>query len=148
MFVLDVVTTVCLGLLIGTEFSVSVFINPVLRRLDEQAQARATGLFARRLGSAMPFWYAGSLLLLIAGAVVRRQEAGDALLIAACVIWAAVIVATVLVLVPIANRMSRLDSDSFPPEAQREHQTWDRLHRVRVGALAAAAICFWVAVRV
>jgi uncharacterized membrane protein len=148
MLVLDVVTTLCVGLLIGTEFAVSVFINPILRKLDDGAQARAIGLFARRLGFVMPFWYAGSLLLLLAGAAVRWREAGDALMIAACAIWAAVIVATVLVLVPINNRMMQLDAKVFPTEALREHRTWDRWHRVRVAALAAAAVCFLVAVRV
>ena len=148
MMVLDVVTTVCIGLLIGTEFAVSVFINPILRKLDDHAQAQAIGLFAKRLGFVMPFWYAGSLVLLIAGVVVRWHGVGDSMLIAACAIWAAVIVATLLALVPINNRMMQLDATAFPVEAQREHRTWDRWHRVRVGALTAAAVCFLVAVRV
>lgn len=148
MLVLNIATTLCIGLLLGTEFAVSVFINPILRKLDDGAQAQAIGLFAKRLGFVMPFWYAGSFLLLLAGTVVRWRGAGDALLIAACVIWAAVIVATLLVLVPINNRMMRLDAKAFPAEAQREHRKWDRWHRVRVGALAAAAVFFLVAVRV
>jgi uncharacterized membrane protein len=148
MMVLDVVTTVCIGLMIGTEFAVSVFINPILRKLDDAAQAQAIGLFARRLGFVMPFWYAGSLLLLIAAAVVRWHEVGDSLAIAACAIWAAVIVATLLVLVPINNRMIKLEAKGFPEEAHREHRKWDRWHRVRVGALTAAAVCFLVAVGV
>lgn len=49
---LDIVTTVCIGLLIGSEFAVSVFINPILRKLDDLAQANAIHLFARRLGIA------------------------------------------------------------------------------------------------
>jgi len=48
MIVLDIVTAVCIGLLIGTEFAVSVFINPILRKLDDRAQAHAIRLFARR----------------------------------------------------------------------------------------------------
>ncbi len=71
---LNIVTTVCIGLLIGTEFSVSVFINPVLRRLDEASRSRAVRMFAKSLGTAMPFWYAASLLLLIAEAIVHRHE--------------------------------------------------------------------------
>jgi len=66
---LTIITTLCIGLLIGTEFSVSVFINPILRRLDVLAQAHAIRLFARRLGAAMPFWYTASLLLLIGEAI-------------------------------------------------------------------------------
>jgi uncharacterized membrane protein len=148
MMVLDIVTTVCVGMLIGTEFAVSAFINPILSRLDDGARAQAVGMFARKLGFVMPFWYAGSLLLLVAATVAHWHDAEEALLIAACAIWVAVIVATLLVLVPINNRMMQLDARAFPAEAQREHLKWDRLHRVRVGALTAAAVCFLLAVGV
>jgi uncharacterized membrane protein len=148
MMVLDVATTVCIGLLIGTEFAVSVFINPILEKLEDGARAQAVGMFARKLGFVMPFWYVGSFLLLVAGAALRWHRAGGSLLIAACAIWVAVIVATLLVLVPINNRMMKLDAKVFPAEAQREHRKWDRLHRVRVAALTAAVVCFLVAVGV
>jgi len=134
--------------MIGTEFSVSVFINPILRRLDVPGQARAIPLFARRLGTAMPFWYAACLLLLISEAIAYRHESGDVLLIAAGTIWAAVIIHTVLVLVPINNRMAQLGSDAFPQEAQREHNKWDSLHRFRVVALVAAMVCHLVAIQI
>ena len=58
MIFLDIVTTVCIGLLIGTEFAVSVFINPVLQRLDTGTRMKTISYFAKRLGTAMPFWYA------------------------------------------------------------------------------------------
>ena len=146
MLALNIVTTLCIGLLIGTEFSVSVFINPILRKLDDRAQASAISLFAKRLGTTMPFWYAASLLLLIGQAVLRRQESGDPLLIAAIAIWAAVIIHTMLVLVPINNRMMKLDSSAFSTEQQREHKKWDNLHRIRVAALTASMICCLVAI--
>ena len=141
---LYVATTVCIGLLIGTEFAVSAFINPVLRRLEDRAQARAISLFAARLGRAMPFWYGISLLLLAAEALVEPHEPGVALLIA-CAIWLAVIVLSVLFLVPINNRMMRLDAASFPEEAQREHRRWTALHHLRVAALVVAMVCFLLA---
>jgi uncharacterized membrane protein len=146
MLALNIVTILCIGLLIGTEFAVAVFINPILRKLDDRAQANAIRLFAKRLGTAMPFWYAASLLLLIGQAFLRRQESGDALLIAACAIWVAVIIHTLLVLVPINNRMIQLDSDAFSAEAQREHTKWDNLHRFRVAALVASMVCCLVAI--
>ncbi len=46
MLILNVVTVLCVGLLIGTEFAVSAFINPILRKLDDGAQAQAISLFA------------------------------------------------------------------------------------------------------
>jgi uncharacterized membrane protein len=142
---LYIATTVCIGLMIGTEFAVSAFINPVLRRLEDRAQARAISLFATRLGWAMPFWYGLSLLLLVVEIVVERHEPGVALLIVASAIWLAVIVLTVLFLVPINNRMMLLDAASFPEEAQREHRRWTALHHLRVVALVVAMVCFLLA---
>ena len=94
----------------------------------------------------MPFWYAASLLLLIVQAILRRQESGDTLLIAACAIWVAVIIHTLLVLVPINNRMMKLDSNAFSAEEQREHNKWDNLHRFRAAALTASMVCCLVAI--
>ena len=84
---LDIVTTVSIGLLIGTEFAVAVFINPILRKLGAREELRAIRLFAAKLGAAMPFWYCGSFLLMIGEAILRHSENGFMLLIAAIVIW-------------------------------------------------------------
>jgi uncharacterized membrane protein len=145
--ILDIMTILCIGLLIGTEFAVSAFINPVLRKLEDRAQARAISLFAGRLGKAMPFWYCFSLLLLIIESAVRHHEPSDLLLIAASGIWFVVIVLTLLFLVPINNRMMKLDARSFPTEAQQEDRRWETLHRGRVVALAASLVCVLIAVR-
>lgn len=142
---LYIATTICIGLLIGTEFTVSAFINPVLRKLDNRAHARAVSLFAVRLGRAMPFWYGLSLLLLVVKTIASRDEPGNVFLITACAIWLAVIVFSVLFLVPINNRMMQLDALSFPEEAQQEHRRWTSLHHLRVAALVVAMICFLLA---
>jgi uncharacterized membrane protein len=143
---LDVVTTVCIGLLIGTEFTVAVFINPILRKLEASEELRAISLFAAKLGTAMPFWYGVSLLLLIAELMSRHNESGFLLLIAASAIWAAVIVLTILFLVPINNRLTRVDPDAAVEPALNEHGRWDAMHRWRVAALTAAMVCFLIAV--
>lgn len=145
MIFLDVVTTICIGLLIGTEFAVSVFINPVLERLDPSTRIRTTSYFAKRLGSAMPFWYALSFLLLIVEAVFRRHSAGESLLIAAIALWFAAIILSVTILVPINNRIMRLDANS-PASSLQEHSRWDLLHRGRVVLLVASMVCFLLAV--
>jgi uncharacterized membrane protein len=146
-FFLNLTTILCTGLLIGTEFSVSAFINPILRKLDDRAQGEAIQLFARKLGFVMPFWYAGSLLLLILEILARRHQAGALLLGAACGIWIAVIVLTLLFLVPINNRMARMDPGEFRGAAQQEHQRWDFLHRLRVAALSAAMVLLLIGIR-
>jgi uncharacterized membrane protein len=143
---LDIVTTVCIGLLIGTEFAVAVFINPILRKLGAREELRAIRLFAAKLGAAMPFWYGTSFLLLIAEAVLRHGENSYLLVIAASVIWAAVIVQSIVFLVPINNRLARLEPDAEAEPALKEHGHWDAMHRWRVASLTAALVCFLTAV--
>lgn len=143
---LDILTILSVGILIGTEFTVSVFINPVLWRLDDRAQAFAVKSFAKMLGTAMPFWYAGNLALLITEAVVRHSQAGFSLLIASCALWTVVIVLTVLFLVPINNRISSLTDEVFSEAVKREHKLWDMRHRLRVVALGLAMVLLLVAV--
>lgn len=146
MIYLDIVTTVCLGLMIGTEFAVSAFINPVLQRLDSAARMKAISMFAKRLGTAMPFWYGLSFLLLIAETVFHRGTLGEPLLISASVLWLAAIILSVTVLVPINNRMIRLDASSSAEASLREHRRWELLHRGRVVVLVASMVCFLLAV--
>ncbi len=143
---LDIVTIVCIGLMIGVEFAVSAFIGPILARLDVSARAQATRLFAKTLGTAMPFWYGLSLLFLVAEAVVRHNQRGFGALVTACVIWAAVILLTVLFLVPINNRVAKMEGAVFSESLQREHRRWETLHRWRVFALAVAMVCLCVGI--
>jgi uncharacterized membrane protein len=145
--ILGIVTTICIGLMVGTEFAVSAFVNPILEKLDDSMQAHATRLFARKLGTVMPFWYSLSLLLLIAETITMRQHPGMAFLSAASVIWAAVIVLTLMLLVPINNRIANMDSATFTDSLRGEHARWDALHRWRVLALGVAMICMLVGIR-
>ena len=144
--ILDIAAIICIGWMIGTEFAVSVFIGPVLDQLGP-AKAKATSLFAGRLGTAMPFWYILSLLFLIAETLLRRHESGVGLLITATAIWVAVIVGTLFLLVPINNRIARSQSETFSEKLQKEHRRWERLHRGRVALLAIAMVCLCVAIR-
>lgn len=148
MTFLNIATVVSIGLLVGTEFTVSAFINPVLSQLDRRAHGDAVRIFARKLGTAMPIWYALSFALLVAEGIFRRHDPGLAMLVVSAGIWMAVIVLTLVFLVPINNRMMRLEADSWSNETQRQHDRWDRLHRVRVAALGAAMVCFLLAIHV
>lgn len=148
MFILNLATTLCIGLMIGTELTVAAFVNPVIYALDTPTQARTIRLFAARLGAAMPFWYIAGLLLLVAEAVLLRHTPAAFLLVAACAIWALVIVFTLIFLVPINNRMARMEISAFEGYAQREHHKWDLRHRLRVAALVVAMVCFLVAIGV
>jgi uncharacterized membrane protein len=135
MHALDLCTILCLGLLTGNELAVSLFVNPAIWKLNESAQAQALSLLARSLGKVMPIWYALSLVLLIVEAYVRRNSPHAHLLYGAVILWIAAIVYTVSALVPINNRIARLDLPSLPAGWSQEHRRWDRLHDGGLGWL-------------
>ncbi len=90
----------------------------------------------------MPVWYIASLLFLLLEAIAHRHESLVVLLGVAIAIWGAAIAFSLLFLVPINNRMARMDTDGLTEAAQRDHRKWDALHRVRVFVLAVAMIFF------
>jgi uncharacterized membrane protein len=145
---LNIAAILSIGLMVGTEFAVSAFINPVLNQLDDRAHLAAIRLFAAKLGFAMPFWYGLGLLFLLTETVLLRHQPQFPLLGAATALWAAVIVLTLLFLVPINNRMAQLAPDAPVREALAEHKKWDALHRLRVAALTTALVLLLVALHV
>lgn len=94
----------------------------------------------------MPVWYSVSFLLLIAEAILRRGGAGSLLMIGAGAIWAAAMILSILFLVPINNRLVRVDSDASVEVALKERSQWDAVHRLRVATLTASMVCFLAAV--
>jgi uncharacterized membrane protein len=147
-FLLTIAAILSIGLMIGVEFAVWAFINPVLRQLENQPRAQAIVLFARNLGKTMPFWYTANLLFLLAEWMMLRHTPRAAWLAAAAVLWVMVIVLTLAFLVPINNRMAREETHAASDQAHTEHQRWDSLHRGRVIALGVAMVLFLVAVHV
>lgn len=140
MHTLDLVTIVVIGLMVGTELTVSLFINPVIWQLDPAAQSRALSLFARRLGFVMPFWYATCLILLIAETVLRRGTVAFPTLLSATTLWAATIVYTVALLVPINNRVATLDTGDSFQQWIKDHKRWDGFHRLRIVLILIALV--------
>jgi uncharacterized membrane protein len=144
--ILNILSIVSIGLMIGTEFAVSAFINPILSQLDPAAEAHATSLFARKLGFVMPFWYVLNFLLLIGEAVVHRHGSGTALLTTASALWAIVIIFTLLVLVPINKRLAGMTSKAYSDRLKQQHARWDMLHRWRVAALSASMVTLLIGI--
>ena len=135
-----VVALVLTGPLVGVELGVAAFTNPLVSKLPDDAYRVFRSSGSRLLGALMPFWYIGTLVVLIAGAVLSR----NVLTIAAVAFMAVAILLTVTVLVPINNRIGawRSDEDVNRKLAGR----WDRLHGVRVGLLVAMFIALTVGV--
>ena len=88
----------------------------------------------------MPFWYIGTLVVLIAGAVLSR----NVLAIAAVALMGAALLLTVTVLVPINNWIGAWQSND---DVNRDLAIrWDRLHWVWMGMLVAMFIALAVGV--
>ncbi|MGV0808951.1 anthrone oxygenase family protein [Mycolicibacterium setense] len=144
--IVQILAVIITGPLLGVEFGVAAFTNPILRRLPDTAYRQARGTGAGILGTVMPFWYAGAIALLIAAAAL---SAGP-LLITAVVLMGLVMLLSVTTLVPINNRVAAgfggdengaEDPDHFHELARR----WDLLHWLRVALLAAAFVLLVVA---
>jgi uncharacterized membrane protein len=140
MLFLDVLTILCTGLMIGNELAVSLFVNPVIWQLEDRSQAKALSLFAGTLGKAMPFWYALCLVLMVVEAYLRRHQPALTLLLIAVAIWIAIIVYTLIALVPINNRIARL-AGALPEGWREEPKRWDTYHRWRILSLMLAMVC-------
>ncbi len=142
---LAVITGTVVGVMVGVEFAVAVFVNPMLLRLPAGSalQARADG--GRVLGRVMPFWYIGSLLLTAWLAAAKwGGPAGDAAVAAAGLLAASVVI-SLTVLVPINNRSITWTADDHPADYREQQQRWDRLHYVRVAIIVAGFVLTLVA---
>lgn len=142
---LAVITSTVVGLMVGVEFTVAVFVNPALLRLPAgpSLEARADG--ARVGGRVMPFWYSGSLLLTIwLAAVTWGRPAGDAA-VAAAALLAVSVVMSITLLVPINSRSATWTADHHPADWREQQQRWDRLHYARVAIIVAGFVLTLIA---
>jgi uncharacterized membrane protein len=107
----DIATAIVAATMAGNEFAIAAFVHPQLQRLDTKAHVQAASKLATALGKAMPLWY-GLALALIIGAAFEHMPIshGPGFLIAiVAVLWAATIIFTITMLVPINNRIAKLD---------------------------------------
>jgi uncharacterized membrane protein len=135
MHVFNVATLFIVIALVGVEFSVSAFVNPAAWRLDPEPQLAMLGRFAFVLGRVMPIWYPVCTVLLAVQTWLNWQTPGRDLLLIATALWVLTSVASLLVLVPLNTRIAQ-----GAPDWQPLHHTWDSRHRVRIAALAIAAL--------
>jgi uncharacterized membrane protein len=140
MHVINIFTLVIAGLMVGNELTVSLFIHPVMRKLDPESQRKVLSLFAALLGRVMPFWYGLCLILFVVETVLHRGQPEFNFLMAASILWAAIIVLSIAVLVPINNRIAALAADVPPERWLPEHDRWNRLHQLRILILLLALV--------
>ncbi len=138
----DIATATVAATMAGNELCVAAFVHPQLRRLSDSVHAQIAPPLASALGKAMPLWY-GLALVLILGAVFEHRPmfSGAGLLIAfAAVLWAVTIVFSITMLVPINNRIARMNPHQPYPTWLQDRCRWDKLHRVRVELLIVAVL--------
>jgi uncharacterized membrane protein len=136
----DIATAAVAGIMAGNEFAVAAFIHPQLSKLDNSAHAKTAALLAAVLGKAMPFWYVLALVLMLGAAFEHRPiSSGPGLFILlAAILWAVTIVFTIATLVPINNRIAKMNPDHPYDCWLQDRSRWDQLHQVRVVLLIMA----------
>lgn len=142
---LAIVTVVVVGMMVGVEFAVAVFVNPILDRLPDDYCLAARSDGARVLGRAMPVWYISSMVLGAVWAAVAWGGAGASLAATATALLAISIVMSLLLLVPINNRAKTWTAEGRPADWRQQAGRWDRYHDVRVGVIVLAFALFAVA---
>jgi uncharacterized membrane protein len=138
MDVLGVVTVVAVGLLVGVELAVAVFVNPLFDRLPDDSGLAARSDGARVLGRAMPFWYCGAVVLAVVWVVLAWGAAPALPVLVAVALLMVAVVASVTLLVPINDRIRTWSAGDAPADWRAQVGRWDRLHHGRVALLVAA----------
>ena len=89
----------------------------------------------------MPFWYIGSLVLVGVWAVAGWDDDGTGLVVTAAALLIVSVLMSILVLVPINNRVKTWTAGSRPADWKEQMKRWDRWHYVRVAVIIAAFAC-------
>jgi len=119
--------------MVGNELAVAAFIHPQLQRLPSKAHAQTAAPVAAILGRVMPLWY-GLALALILGAAYEHRPISNGpglLIVSAAALWAATIILTITALVPINNRIAKMNTDHPYEGWLQDRIRWDRLHQIR-----------------
>jgi hypothetical protein len=138
----DLLTATAVISMAGNEFAVAAFVHPQLYKLSNACHAQVAPLLSASLGKWMPFWYGLCLALILGAAYEHRPLLRGAGLLITCagVIWALTIVFTIAMLVPINNRIARMNPQQPHANWREDRSRWDRLHRIRVVLLFAAVL--------
>ncbi|MFD0023150.1 anthrone oxygenase family protein [Streptomyces sp. NPDC058382] len=135
---LEVVTTVIVGVMVGVEFSVLFVVNRILNALPEDSGQLGHAHGGRMLGAVMPFWYIGSLVLVVLWAIAGWHHRGNGLTVTAGVLLMLSVVMSILLLVPINNLNKTWTPENRPADWKQQLRRWERFHYVRVAVIIAA----------
>lgn len=137
---------VIVGLMVGVELCVAVFVNPIFDRLPADGGVAARSDGARVLGRVMPFWYVGSVLLTLWWTIDGWGDPGTWAVLVAGGLLVLTVVMSVSLLVPINSRVATWSAGRIPLDWRQQMSRWDRLHHLRVAILVGAFALLVVAV--
>ncbi|MDU0304308.1 MULTISPECIES: DUF1772 domain-containing protein [unclassified Streptomyces] len=135
---LEVVTVVVVGLMVGVEFSVAFVMNRILDALPEDSAQLAHSHGGRMLGAVMPFWYIGSVVLVALWAGAAWNDRGTGLVVTAGALLIVSVLMSVLLLVPINDRVKTWTPENRPADWKQQQNRWARYHYGRLTVIAGA----------
>lgn len=142
LHLLKISAVVVAGTMTGNEMAVALFFHPRISRLGDAIHARTAQSLAKALGTWMPVWYVLTFLLSLSLTYVvqPRWTVQWWLVVCATLLFFLVIIYTLILPVPINNKIARLQPDSLPLNWVDLRQRWDKLHAIRVFFLIIALI--------
>jgi|KBSMisStaDraftv2_1062788.scaffolds.fasta_scaffold627115_2 anthrone oxygenase-like protein len=137
---LQVLAILVLGLMCGSELNVAAFGHPTLNRQTVEVHIPVRSSLAVLFGRVMPFWMAGSTLLNLLLLLPFEGLSASARRLAAIsfAIQAAAVVFSVLVPVPINNRIKKWTPNNLPENWIAQERRWDGYHWFRTCGLIVA----------
>jgi uncharacterized membrane protein len=138
----DIATATVTGLMAGNELAVAAFVHPQVHKLEQSVHAQTASSLASALGKAMPLWYGVALLLILGAAFEHRPVSGNPglLILLAAGLWVVTIVFTITMLVPINNRIAKINPQQPYDCWLQDRFRWDKLHQLRVILLIMAFV--------
>lgn len=138
--VLQVLATVVLGLMCGSELNVAAFGHPTLNRQPVDVHIPVRASFATLFGRVMPFWMATSTLLNLL-LLLPFEHLGVLAGHLAQIAFAIQVFAILFSLVgpvPINNRIKLWTTANLPSDWKAQEHRWDLYHWIRTCGLIVA----------
>ena len=122
---LEITAIVVAGTMTGSELAVAVFFHPRISRLEDAVHILAAQTLAKTLGTVMSFWYPLTFLLALAVTFVAHTARSTPwwLALASTVLFAVISLYSVLLPVPINNRLPA--AAGLAAKLARLAPTWD-----------------------
>jgi hypothetical protein len=139
---IETVTIAVAGTLTGNEPAMAVFFHPRISRLEDAAHVRAGAIPGVRPWQGDTILLCAHLFLSLVATFVAHPVWSTAWWLALCstALFAAMIIYSVLLPVPINNKVARWQPGSLPGNWRELRRRWDMLHAIRVVFLVVALI--------